>query len=68
METMVEPQVQVDAYISDVGNLCIAVWDEDLIEIDGKQVLIINTQNIESFILNLHRLSEESKEVSNGMV
>jgi len=68
MQTIVEPQVEIEAYISNVGNLCIAVRYEDLIEIENKQVLIINTQNIENFILNLHKLSQEAKEVVNGLV
>ena len=37
-------QIEVNIYISDVNNLCIAVDDDDLVDIDGKKVIIQHSQ------------------------
>lgn len=53
----IESQVEVNAYVSEANNLCIAVSEyEDLPIIDGMQVIVIKPENAERFILMLNDL------------
>jgi hypothetical protein len=56
---LVNYQCAIEAYISDVGNLCLVINSDDLVEIDNKEVLIINHENVERFVLGLSSLLEE---------
>lgn len=42
-------QIEVNIYVSTENNLCIAVDDNDLLEIDGKKVIIITESNAHNF-------------------
>jgi hypothetical protein len=60
---LVNHQVEVEGYISDTGNLCLAFNKDDLVDIDSKDVLIINHSCAENFVLGLYKLL---KELQNG--
>ena len=60
---LVSYQMEVEGYVSDTGNLCLAFDSENLVEIDGKDVLIISHENAERFFLGLSKLLED---VQNG--
>ena len=62
---LVNYQMQINGYVSDTGNLCLAFNMEDLVEIDNKDVLIINRENAERFVLGLSSLLQE---IQNGLV
>lgn len=60
---LVNHQCAIGAYVSDTNNLCITFNIEDAIEIDGKDVLIIQSENAERFVLGLSKLLQE---IQNG--
>ena len=60
---LVNHQVEIEGYISDKGNLCLAFNVNDLIQIANRDVLIINHENVERFVLGLSALLEE---IQNG--
>lgn len=62
---LVNHQIAIEGYLSDTGNLCLAFNIEDLVEIQHKDVLIINRENAERFVLGLSSLLEE---IQNGLV
>ncbi len=56
---IVSHQIEIEGYISDKGNLCLAFNANDIVEVDKKDVLIINHENAERFVLGLSKLLEE---------
>ncbi len=60
---LVNYQCAIQAYVSDTNNLCLSFDMEDAIDIDGKSVLIIQSENAERFVLGLSKLLEE---IQNG--
>ena len=56
-------QCHIEGYVSDTNCLCLAFNDEDVVDIDGKGVLIIRPENAERFVLGLSKLLQE---VQNG--
>lgn len=58
---LVNYQCAIEAYVSDANNLCISFDMHDVIDIDGKSVLIIQSENAERFVLGLSKLLEEIK-------
>jgi hypothetical protein len=56
---LVNHQIEIEGYISDAGNLCLAFNSNDLVKIALKDVLIINHENAERFVLGLSKLLEE---------
>lgn len=56
---LVNHQIEIEGYISDKGNLCLAFDSKDLVHIALKDVLIINKENAERFVLGLNSLLEE---------
>jgi hypothetical protein len=64
--TLQNQQIEIEGYISDAGNLCFKFDPYDVIEIDGKSVLIIDKNNIYNFYSGIVNLVEEAQGENNG--
>jgi hypothetical protein len=63
----IEAQCEIDVYISDENCLCMAFDKNDLFEdSNGKQVLIINSSNVELFITSVEAEFKEMIGVNHG--
>jgi hypothetical protein len=58
---LVNHQIEVEGYVSDTGNLCIAFDADDLVKVGCQDVLVINGENAEKFVFELNSLLKDLK-------